>query len=83
MRKSYERTGERRRSPFPLTSISSPFCQSLVSSLHHLKMDGKLQHNSKVTNARMLEKCTNARNMVFKGTPRFLADDEELTHHCH
>ncbi len=32
----------------PLTSISSPFCQSLVSSLHHLKMDGKLQHNSKV-----------------------------------
>ncbi len=31
----------------PLTSISSSVSR-LVSSLHHLKMDGKLQHNSKV-----------------------------------
>ncbi len=49
MRKSYERTGERRSSPFPsyiyfLTILS---VSRLVSSLH-LKMDGKLQHNSKV-----------------------------------
>jgi len=51
---------ERGISPFPLTSISSPFYQSLISqtltpdsSAHlvaslHLKTDGKLQHNLKV-----------------------------------
>ncbi len=46
---------ERGISPFPLTSISSPFYQSHLSNSDsrffaslHLKTDGKLQHNLKV-----------------------------------
>ncbi len=46
---------ERGISPFPLTSISSPFSVSHLSNFDsrffaslHLKTDGKLQHNLKV-----------------------------------
>ncbi len=66
MRKSYERTGERRRSSFPsyiyfLTILS---VSRLVSSLHHLKMDGKLQHNSKVR--KTWGDMTNLKNVVLQ-----------------